>query len=105
MGCYFDAKAISRVHLEEKKAEEQITFGIKIVLLQSLVRKRLALQIFKRKLSNRDLCLDILSECIESAVPEDDDDQANAGNGFQLSLPGQFSIPRQEAIVLLAQTT
>ena len=75
----------------KKRAEEQITYGTKIVLLQSLFRKRLALQIFKRKLSNRDLCLDILSECIESAVPEEDDnenDQANAGNGFQLFITG-----------------
>ena len=44
---------------------------------------------FEKEDANRDFCLDILSECIDLAVPDDNKiDEDNAGNGFQLFITG-----------------
>ena len=73
----------------KKSAEEQIKNARRIVMLQSLFRKRLALRVLRTKISIRNFCLDILAECIDLAVPEDDEtEENNAGNGFQLFITG-----------------
>ena len=73
----------------KKSAEEQINNARRIVMLQSLFRKRLALRVLRTKISIRNFCLDILAECIDLAVPEDDEtEENNTGNGFQLFITG-----------------
>ena len=89
----------------KKSAEEQINNARRIVLLQSLFRKRLALRVLRTKMSIRDFCLDILSECIDLAVPEHGEtEENNAGNGFQLFITGTIQHTEAEGVVLLART-